>query len=653
MQARTASKAARGRKRWGPGALIAAACATAALAGAPATGWASAPTAAPKPTTYRVVPLSPTAGGNADINAKGQVAFTDFVGEIPRARFYDGSSVRDLGTFGGLGAVANAVNELGQVAGTAATAPPGTFHAFRWSKHTGLVDLNRPGVGNSTAIDINNRGQVVGAARFPGPQQTHAFRWSPHTGMVDLGSLGTESVAVGINDAGTAVGLTDAASSGTLIVAAKWPAGGGTIALNGFPSIASVANDINNSGQIVGSAAFDDRLNDQAFLWTAAGGLQGMGTEPSFHSFAERINQKGLVIGDLMTTPGDRNGFIWSRENGLLVVGTPLVDFSDVTDVNNLGQVVGHLNGRAFVWTRARGFIDLASRIVGAPAEFGLFTAMAISDNGSIVAATMSGAMVLLVPQAGYSQPPVAGPINYTGSARVNALLSFSASFKDVDVRDTHKAVWSWGDGSKSTGVVSTVKGSGSVSGQHTWRAPGIYTVALTITDSSGKSSTVQRTVVVCASAAATLGAGAFASPAGAARPGALQAPVGSFAFLSEGREARKASVQVNVAGMALRSRRVDAVALDGTRVQYSGRGTVNGSGNYRFTLTATRGAQSGGKDRIHVRISHTEPGSTAEVIDYDNGTGTGATTAATGRSSTHALGSVVIGEGRIELGAR
>jgi probable HAF family extracellular repeat protein len=650
MQPRTANGALRGVQRWRLVPLLAAAFATVALA-------AASPAKAPAPSTYRLIPLAPN-GFSDDINAKGQVAFTEFVGAIPRARVYDGSAVRDLGTFGGPSAVTAAINEQGQVAGSASLDPAGeVFHAFRWSRQTGLVDLNRPGAGNSLATDINNKGQVVGTATFPGQFRiSHAFRWSQHTGMVDLGSFGDSSVAFAINDAGTTAGFSNSPDSGFLVLATKWPPTGGPVALNSFPSPASYGNDINNAGQIVGSAAFDAGLSDRAFIWTREGGLRSLGTEGPAGGYAKRINEKGLVIGDVYAGPGDQNGFIWSRENGLLVVGTPLVDSSDVTGVNNRGQVVGSLNGRAFVWTRASGFVDLNTLIPGAPADFTLLSADAISDTGSIVASGSAG-LFLLVPQSGYHQPPVAGPVTLTGTARVNALLSFSAGFKDVDVRDTHKAVWSWGDGGKTDGTVSEKGGTGSVSAQHAFRAAGIYTVRLTITDGSGKSSTVERKVAVCGCAAATTGVGAFASPANAAVAGARRASIGRFAFLSEGADGRKAAVEVNVAGMALRSSRVDAVALDGAGVRYSGQGSVNGKGGYRFTLTAVAGAKTGGKDRIHVRIAHTEPGSKLEVVDYDNGAAAGTAGAAqklaTAAAAAGVEGSVVMGEGSFEFGAR
>ncbi|KQQ86571.1 hypothetical protein ASF77_19920 [Massilia sp. Leaf139] len=626
------------------GFLVAAACATLALAGP----GAAAPAKTPAATTYRIVPLAPNSFP-AGINNKGQVAFTEFVGGLPRARFYDGATVRDLGTFGGSSAVVNALNEQGQVAGTAETAV-GPFHAFRWSRTAGLVDLNPPGVGNSIATDINAKGQVVGTAQFtpPSPRDL-AFRWSPATGMVNLGSLGpeSESVAFAINDPGTATGWSDGPTGPILTQAVKWPPGGGLVPLNDFPSIASSGLDINNAGQVVGGAAFDSRLNDQAFLWTREGGLQGLGTEPSFQSWADEITEKGLVIGQLYTTPSDRNGVIWSRENGLLTVGTPTVDFSDTADANNRGQVVGTLNGRGYIWTRATGFVDLTSRVVGAPPDLTLFSGLVLNDNGTIVAATDAGNLVLLVPEACHALPPVSGPVKITGAARVNALLSFSASFRDVDVRDTHKAVWSWGDGSKTAATLSGKNGTGSVSGQHAYRAPGIYTVRLTITDSTGKSSTAERKVVVAESGTAVAGQGAFASPANAASTGPRRAAIGNFAFLSEG--ARNAAVEVNVAGLVLRSTQVDAVTSDGARVSYSGQGTVNGRADYRFTLTATSGAKTGGKDRVHVRITHTDPASKAEVVDYDNGAGA----KGAAQKAAAAEGSLVLGEGKFTFGSR
>ena len=96
MQTRNATGMAakgpsRAPQRWRLASLIAAACASMALGGSSAASPAKAPVA----TSYRVVPLAPN-GFPSGINSKGQVAFTAFEGDVPRARFYDGSIVRDL-----------------------------------------------------------------------------------------------------------------------------------------------------------------------------------------------------------------------------------------------------------------------------------------------------------------------------------------------------------------------------------------------------------------------------------------------------------------------------------------------------------------------------------------------------------------------------
>src|SRR5215470_11099745 len=83
------------------------------------------------------------------------------------------------------------------------------------------------GTNESSGFWLNNLGQVVGCSDMQTPQGypctgtvagQHAFLWSKSTGMVDLGTLpgGTISGAVGINDAGSVVGYSNAAGISTL-----------------------------------------------------------------------------------------------------------------------------------------------------------------------------------------------------------------------------------------------------------------------------------------------------------------------------------------------------------------------------------------------------------------------------------------------------
>jgi probable HAF family extracellular repeat protein len=461
----------------------------------------AAPDPVPANTTYRVVQLSSPWAGAALINAKGQVAFTD--GEpiegIPaegwrRPKFYDGNVVRDLGTLGGPSATIAALNDAGQVAGTSRISATSTVqHAFRWSKETGMVKLAPPGVLSSSASDINRRGWVAGTAQFPGEpaeEWRRAFRWTPQTGMVGLGVLARGSNGAALNDAGTVVG-----SSASLAV--RWP-GTSPVPLESS-GLSGSARDINNAGQVVGGAERSPGFG-VAVLWTPQNGLVDLGLQ--MRSQAEKINANGLVIGHGYPGPSGPKGFAWCPENGLVMFAkNPVTSSATAHDLNNLGQVVGTREAQPFVWTRAEGIVDLNTRISGAPPELRLREGRAISDNGMIVAVGNTG-LVLLVPGSGYNLPPVVVPALIAGPVRRNALLSFSASFRDVDVQDRHKAVWSWGDGSQSVGTVSasptgTGGTGGGVFGQHAYTREGRYLVRLTVTDSSGKSTTVTQLVVV------------------------------------------------------------------------------------------------------------------------------------------------------------
>lgn len=640
-------------------AVSAAAVASAAEAAAAA---ASASGSAPAIGNYRVIQLSPSSGF-AQINAKGQVAFTEFAGGSgSRAKFYDGAGVRDLGTLGGPYAIVGNLNDHGQVAGSATVDAAGeVYHAYRWSKAGGMVDLNPPGAGRSFGNDINKHGWVAGAAATgPGRMPVHAYLWKSGAPGRDLGSFGNSSSAIALNDAGTVVGYSEGPELGILGRAFRWTAAGGLQSLVGISSVASQANAINEAGKIVGGASFDTSLSDQAFLWTPSGGLQEIGTAPSYLAFATGINEKSLVIGQYYSAPVEPNGFIWSRDAGLQLVGTPGTDTSSTGGLNNLGQVVGSLNSRAFAWTRGAGFVDLNTRIPGAPPELELWQGQVVSDNGAIAAVGNTG-LVLLVPSAAYDQAPVAAPIKLTGATRVNSLLSFSSAFRDVDLRDTHQATWTWGDGSSGAGTVSAASGSGSVSGQHTYRKTGIYTVRLSILDSGGKSTSVERKLTICGCSSGVAGQGSFLSPAGASTLSPNGSGLASFAFLSEAVGARakqgKSEVHFNAGNLALRSTGVDSVTVEGQRVRYSGSASVNGVAGYRFTLTALAGAGSA-RDRVHIRVSHLDTHSKAEVVDYDNGPRAGAKAAglaanAVAGTDAVAAGSVVLGDGAIVIGEK
>ncbi|HZD30859.1 MAG TPA: hypothetical protein VE779_04280 [Candidatus Angelobacter sp.] len=118
--------------------------------------------------------------------------------------------------------VALEVNDGGQVVGASGLCAPLSpvvlylqpVHALLWDRNR-PVDLGNLGgatgqAGGNIAWAINNKGQVIGVSDLPSDSTFHAFLWTRQTGMEDLGTLPghVASTASGINDDGTVVGLS-------------------------------------------------------------------------------------------------------------------------------------------------------------------------------------------------------------------------------------------------------------------------------------------------------------------------------------------------------------------------------------------------------------------------------------------------------------
>ncbi len=221
-----------------------------------------------------------------------------------------------------------------------------------------------------------------------------------------------------------------------------------------------------------------------------------------------------------------------------------------------------------------------------------------------------------------------------SGPILINSVVSVNGSFTDQGVLDTHTAVWDWGDGSASSGIVSEIGGSGSVSGSHTYLSVGLFKLTLTVTDKDGASAQAfyESLVVYNPGGGSVIGAGWIDSPAGAYL--AYPSWKGKAFFNLEARYKRGASVpdgrvdfMLQSGVLEFHSTGLDWMIIDRTpgllcrlfqrctsTIQIKGTGTLKGGGIYQFMIWASDASP----DTFRIRIWTVASGGLENVI-YDN----------------------------------
>lgn len=280
----------------------------------------------------------------------------------------------------------------------------------------------------------------------------------------------------------------------------------------------------------------------------------------------------------------------------------------------------GQLSGQSLGWSSdLDGFLDYGESVGVSNLSVGSHdvTLTAVDYDGMISHATVHINVVNVSPAVAKITAPVE-PVS------IGTEIGVGADFTDPGLTDTHSALWDWGDGSITEGIVVEADGFSYVRGDHSYNAAGVFTIALTITDEYGDSSQCvhQYVVVYDPSAGFVTGGGWINSPLGAYAQDPLLTGKATFGFVSKYKKGASVPTgntefQFHAAGMNFKSTSYQWLVIAGAKAQYKGSGTINGSGDYGFMLTAIDGQINGGggTDKFRIKIWD----KATSTIVYDN----------------------------------
>lgn len=336
-----------------------------------------------------------------------------FVSQAFRSR--NGMRTPLPGLADGLSSQSNWISANGLIAGISENGDldpliPGLpeLHAVLWQSN-GITDLGTLPEGGyeSFGSAVNSHGQVVGNALNTVPDQfslaapgflttqTRAFLWQSGA-MRDLGTLGgDDATAFLINERGQVVGWSYT-SSEPATPSCLFPLTTGSFLwengamknIGGFGGTCTLASDLNNRGEVVGTSFIPGDLAFHPFLWNGHT-LQDLPTLGGDNGTAIAINDEGQAVGSA-TLPGDQNFHAALWRHGVItdlgvLPGDPV---SFAQSINAKGQVVGSSSNsdftqvRAFLWEDGGPMTDLNTLVSGSTLQ--LLVPGTINDRGEI-----------------------------------------------------------------------------------------------------------------------------------------------------------------------------------------------------------------------------------------------------------------------------
>jgi hypothetical protein len=222
-------------------------------------------------------------------------------------------------------------------------------------------------------------------------------------------------------------------------------------------------------------------------------------------------------------------------------------------------------------------------------------------------------------------QVTVTGPV---GPLAIGTPATVTATFANSGNQSGTVCKFDWDDTTTTT-VTATLVGTNWTCAPpaHTFAAAGVYEVKVTVTDANTGSTTdsFQYVVIYDANAGFVTGGGWINSPPGAYVANAALIGKANFGFVSKYQKGQTiptgdTQFQFSAAGFDFHSTAYEWLVIAGAKAQYKGSGTINGSGDYGFMLTATDGKTTGGGgvDKFRMKVWNKTTGASV----YDNAPG-------------------------------
>lgn len=280
---------------------------------------------------------------------------------------------------------------------------------------------------------------------------------------------------------------------------------------------------------------------------------------------------------------------------------------STVTGESEEALVLLYFDGLLWISVRSSGDTDPSKDTtdnLDGTVSGGRFTVI-FDDTSSPRIDELDGTVFLLAD----TRPQIHGLTGPIEPMPVNATASFTLTYSAINNPESHHVTFVWGDGTSTEALPEM---NGTVTLLHSYSSPGVYSVAATITDSTGSSAMAhfEYSVVYDPNGGFVTGGGWINSPPEAYRPNPSLTGKATFGFNSKYKTGAtvptgQTEFQFKVADLRFHSETYEWLVVAGAKAQFKGEGTINGAGIYRFMLTAIDGQINGGGgvDKFRMRI--------------------------------------------------